>query len=257
MNRKDGFSKRAGEFLAGRGFYIVLILCVAVIGASAWAMLANTVDDRAALPVIREVEDLAQLPPSIPTQGGAEQVRPTVTPRPPDRETGYAPDGQSGEETMAPSPPPPPVETPAQPVIAPEPIQFVWPVGGRVEVPHCLETLVFDRTMGDWRVHVGVDIAAPLGEQVLAVAAGTVERIFHDDLLGTTVVIGHGGGIQSLYANLAEVPVVTEGQWVGMGTPIGAVGATALAKRGVVHHLHLEILENGVSVDPLLFLPAR
>jgi len=35
------------------------------------------------------------------------------------------------------------------------------------------------------------------------------------------------------------------------------VGATALAKSGVIHHLHLEIIEDGVRVDPLLFLPQR
>jgi murein DD-endopeptidase MepM/ murein hydrolase activator NlpD len=126
-----------------------------------------------------------------------------------------------------------------------------------VEVPHTVDQLLFDRTMGDWRTHAGLGIGADLGETVLAVASGTVERIFHDDLMGTTVVIYHGNGLQSLYANLMEVPVVTEGQWVSMGTPIGAVGTTALAKSGIVHHLHLEIIENGVQVDPLLFLPER
>jgi len=259
MKQKGNFSKRAGDFLAGRGFYIVLILCVAVIGASAWAMLRDTTDPITLdLPVMGEVDNYAQQPPRLPALGN--EGRPTVTPRPSpspvpqDEETFFG----LGEPEEAPPPetptPPPPAEQPA----VQEPIQFIWPVAGRqIEAAHCHDTLVFNRTLGDWRVHLGVDIAADLGEPVLAVAAGTVERIFHDDLLGTTVIIDHGGGLQSLYANLAEVPVVTEGEQITMGMPIGAVGTTALAKSGVVHHLHLEIIENGVRVDPLLFLPAR
>jgi len=253
MNRKEGFSKRAGDFLAGRGFYVVLLLCVVVIGVSAWAMLRNTAEELS-LPVVGEVGDLAQLPPSVPVWGGAEQERPAISPRPPDRETflGGRDEPEATPTPAAPAETPPPTQPAVQ-----EPLQFVWPVGGRVEVYHSMDQLIFDRTMGDWRTHAGIDIAADLGEVVLAIAAGTVEQIFHHDLLGTTVVINHGNGLQSLYANLAEVPVVTEGQQIDMGTPIGAVGTTALAKSGVVHHLHLEIIENGVRVDPMLFLPER
>ncbi|MCL2568984.1 MAG: hypothetical protein FWE12_06100 [Oscillospiraceae bacterium] len=65
MNRNESFSRRVGDFLAGRGFYIALFLCVAVIGASAWAMLADTTDT-GILPVMGEVEELAQQPPSLP-----------------------------------------------------------------------------------------------------------------------------------------------------------------------------------------------
>jgi len=255
MNRKDSFFKRTGDFLAGRGFYLVLFLCVVVIGISAWAMLGgSTVDDALSLPVAGEIEDLAQQPPNIPTMGETEQPQLPVRPRPADQETIFGRD--EPEEAPEPESEEPVAPAPEQPAVQ-EPLQFVWPVGGQVEVYHSMDQLIFDRTMGDWRTHAGMDIAAELGERVLAVTAGTVERIFHHDLLGTTVLIDHGNGLQSLYANLAEVPVVEEGQWISMGTPIGAVGTTALAKSGVVHHLHLEMIENGVRVDPLKFLPER
>jgi len=256
-HRTDSFSKRAGDFFAGRGFYIVLILCVAVIGASAWAMLNNGTEDEVGLPVAGELGEMAQQPPSLPTMGN-QTPTPAPTEPPADDETFFGRDDEP-EETEAPEEPPAeaPEESPTDQPTMEEPLQFVWPVAGQVEVPHSLERLIFDRTMGDWRTHAGIDIAADLGEPVLAIAAGTVERIFHDDLLGTTVVISHGGGLQSLYANLAEVPVVEEGQWVAMGSTIGSVGATALAKSGIIHHLHLEIFEDGARVDPLLFLPER
>ena len=54
---------------------------------------------------------------------------------------------------------------------------------------------------------------------MLAAADGTVSDIYADDLLGTTVVISHGGGIESVYSNLAELPTVTVGQSVAQATP--------------------------------------
>jgi len=195
-----------------------------------------------------EVYHHAQLPPRVPAWN-EQTPRPTPPPLAAPEEVFFSRDAEPSEPT------PPPEETPPPP--DPAPVQFVWPVYGRVETSHSAEHLIFDQTMGDWRTHVGIDIAAELGEPVLAIAAGTIERVFHDDLLGTTVVINHGGGLQSLYANLMEVPTVEEGQWVAMGTPIGAVGATAIAKAGLVHHVHLEVIEHGVQVDPLRFLPPR
>ena len=262
MNKKDNFSRRAGDFFTGKGFYIVLILCVAVIGASAWAMLANNgTDDRLHTPVVNEVEELAELPPRVPAMGAPgeqERVSPTPAPTPENRESWWGrEEGEGQEEAPTPTPAPPPPEQPRETVEEPRPLQFIWPVSGYVEVPHSVDALIFDRTMGDWRTHAGIDISADFGERVMAIAAGTVEEIFHDDLLGTTVIINHGNGLQSLYANLAELPTVEVGQWVDMGTYIGAVGNTALVEAGIVTHLHLEIIENGVRVDPLLFLPPR
>ncbi|MCL2843239.1 MAG: peptidoglycan DD-metalloendopeptidase family protein [Oscillospiraceae bacterium] len=262
MNHRSGsFSKRAGDFFAGRGFYIVLILCVAVIGASAWAMLRNdTADDTLDLPVVGEIGALAeQHPPNLPTMGAPTPTPAPVATEPPADEDAFfgRHDDEVPEQPEEPEPTGDYGKESGRGSATGEPLQFIWPVSGYVAVPHAVGHLIFDRTMGDWRTHAGIDITAGLGEPVLAMARGTVERIFKDDLLGTTVILYHGNGLRSLYANLAEVPVVEEGQWVPMGTPLGAVGTTALAKSGTVHHLHLEVLEHGVQVDPLVLLPER
>ena len=264
MNQKSGsFSKRAGDFFAGRGFYIVLILCVAVIGASAWAMLRNeTADDTFDLPVVGEIGALTeQQPPGFPTMGTPTPAPAPTTPEPPAGTDTFFDRNDDDTEPPEPEETEPTMgdygkESGTTPVSG-DPLQIIWPVSGYVAVPHALDHLIFDRTMGDWRTHRGVDITAELGEPVLAMAMGTVEQIFHDDLLGTTVILYHGNGLRSLYANLAEVPVVEEGQWVPVGAPLGAVGATALAKSGIVHHLHLEVIEHGVQIDPLILLPER
>ena len=71
----------------------------------------------------------------------------------------------------------------------------------------------------------------------------------------TTVVISHGGGIESVYSNLAELPTVTVGQSVAQGDTIGSVGTTALAEAGEVYHLHFAMRADGQSVDPAEYLP--
>ncbi|MBO5496143.1 MAG: M23 family metallopeptidase, partial [Oscillospiraceae bacterium] len=104
--------------------------------------------------------------------------------------------------------------------------------------------------------HEGVDIAAALGSPVTAARTGSVARVLRDDLYGTVVVMDHGDGVQTVYANLQDVPAVSVGDWVELGAPIGAVGDTALCEIGQDTHLHFAVTVNGKTVDPLQYLPA-
>jgi murein DD-endopeptidase MepM/ murein hydrolase activator NlpD len=130
-------------------------------------------------------------------------------------------------------------------------------VKGTVIRDYGVETLAYDETMGDWRTHDGVDIAATAGTQVMAPAGGTVTDLYEDDLMGTTVVILHADGVMSTCSNLAAVPTVEVGDTVRTGDIIGSVGATALAESGEASHLHLSMSKNGLSVDPLSYLPEK
>lgn len=111
--------------------------------------------------------------------------------------------------------------------------------------------------MGDWRTHGGVDIAAGVGTEVLAMAPGTVSQVREDGLMGTTVVVEHGDGLISAYCGLAAQPAVEEGTPVETGTILGAVGTTAIAESGLDAHLHLETWLNGEPADPMEYLPQR
>lgn len=117
-----------------------------------------------------------------------------------------------------------------------------------------METLSLDPTLGDWRTHGGLDIAAAQGVQVLSISAGTVDQVYRDGLMGTTVVVDHGGGLQSWYCNLAEDVSVEAGDTVEIGGVLGTVGSTAIAEVGVSSHLHLETLLDGQPVDPREYL---
>ena len=133
---------------------------------------------------------------------------------------------------------------------------YVWPVQGELERTHSTDKLAYDVTMRDWRTHEGIDIEAAIGSTVSASHAGSVESVVDDDFYGTVVTVNHGDGSCTVYANLAELPAVSVGDWVEPGDVIGAVGATALCESGQGTHLHFAIYVDGSCVDPLIYLPA-
>ena len=117
-----------------------------------------------------------------------------------------------------------------------------------------MEELVYSPTLGDWRTHNGVDIAAQQGTTVLAASAGAVLSVTDDPLMGTTVVIQHSGGYETTYANLQAEPAVETGDTVSAGQTIGAVGTTAAAEAAQGAHLHFSVAKDGEAVDPDAFL---
>lgn len=243
--KQNGMMKKLGDFIMGKGFYIALLLCVATIGVSGYYLYSEFNRAPASDPVGGQAQ--VELPK------GEGQAKPPVVsqtdPRQEEKDT--APDPQPVKEE--PEPQPEPERQTAAPV--PAPPVYTWPVKGEVFSDFSLEVLAYDETMGDWRTHSGVDIAAAVGTRVLALSNGTVTKVYEDDLMGTSVVIDHGEGLVSTYQNLSAYPTVAQGDAVVTGTVIGAVGDTALAESGRPPHLHLEVMLDERPVDPVDYLP--
>ncbi len=243
---KKPFSERFGDFMAGKGFYIVLFLCVAAIGISGYYLFdslnpAQNPSTAVAGPALVKV---TPTPPATPAPPAV-----TATPRP-------APTPAAPSPSAAPEPAPSASQAPAPSTPVPTaPAAFTWPVRGETLTGYSLEVLAYDATMGDWRAHLGVDIAAPAGEQVLAPASGMVIDIVQDALMGTTVYMDHGGGLTSSCSNLAAVPAVEIGDAITVGDVLGSVGSTAIAESALPSHLHFEVAQDGLPVDPLDYLP--
>lgn len=112
-----------------------------------------------------------------------------------------------------------------------------------------------NQTLNCYYEHTGLDFSAEAGTEVVAVAAGTIESIYKDDLLlGTEIMIDHGDGLKSLYRFVNEI----EGLSVGDSVEQGEVIATVAEANGNEYkdgaHLHFEITESGKIVDPTTHL---
>ena len=219
--------------MEGKGFYIVLFLCATAVGASSWILLNDAGTD---------VEENETAEKYVDVSEATVTMVPAGTPMELEDEEVFLPEEEPEEYEEAQS-------------VFSENTGYVWPVRGIVEVPYTVETLRYDSTMADWRIHDGIDIACAIGDQVLAAAGGTVTCVEADPLYGTTVEIDHENGVCSVYSNLAEEPPVWEGQTVTMGQVIGSVGGTAIAETNAAPHLHLSMTQDGQSADPMQFLP--
>jgi len=133
---------------------------------------------------------------------------------------------------------------------------FTAPVDGVVSKTHDDELLVYSVTMNDYRVHLGVDVAAQPGAPVYACADGTVEKVIEEPFMGYTVVIDHGHGYKSSCKNLSDIipEGIVEGASVKSGDLIGSVGDSALAEIADQPHLHFEMTKDSKYLNPLDFV---
>ncbi len=251
MSSKSSGKKLEG-FFTGKGFYIVLFLCAAVIGVSAWMMAVGNKtmakDVNASGNVSLENKRVETV--IIPPQQETDAMQETVEAAAPEVNTEGLADaaGELTEESSQ-------VwrEGDVMEVAAP---LYVWPVAGELERQFSIEALKYDVTMRDWRTHDGIDILTALGTEVTAAHSGSVESIVNDDLYGVVVTVDHGDGSKTVYANLAPEPAVSVGDWVEPGAVIGTVGSSAICEINQQPHLHFSITVDGAAVDPLSYLPA-
>jgi hypothetical protein len=96
--------------------------------------------------------------------------------------------------------------------------------------------------------HNGLDLIAPAGDPVYAVADGTVKEIIRSRKgLGNVVVIDHGNGYVTRYAHLADIET-RKGRKVRRGARLGYVGVSG---NSFAPHLHYEVLRDTLVLDPV------
>lgn len=121
--------------------------------------------------------------------------------------------------------------------------QYAWPVaGGRVT-----------SWQGDGRGHNGIDIAAPAGTSIFAATSGTVLKAGKNACgsgYGNAVMVQNDDGNVCLYAHMKTV-IAKVGDRVDKGELIGLVGNTGNSSG---NHLHIEVRQNGVFLDPAEFI---
>lgn len=238
---------RTAIFLRRNGLYAALALCLAVIGTAAAVVFfgGNEGGNGGGTPAERDYDQhLAEVTQAAhepsPTPGGIVLPGYKNTPVPKTPLPELMPD-----ITPAPS---------ATPSVSAEPVTLTSPVNGEIIKEFAMDCLIYSKTLNQWMTHPGVDIAAPIGAEVRAVAAGTVTRVYKDDMLGVTVVIEHENGMRTVYSCLKDEVTAAEGQKVNSRQLIGYVGDTAISECADTAHLHFELYVSGSLADPQKYI---
>lgn len=261
--QKENLFQRALNWVERRGFYMILGLCVAAIGVSAYVLFFTQPEPE---PILGELQ--LQEPQADAVSPSADVVIPVEPDREPETEPEHpvqtpAESVQTAlrEETPTGAPVEPESEPEPEPVIqvdrqetVRQPV-FTFPIqSGQVQREFSGDSLVLDPTMGDWRTHNGVDFVCDPGDAVMAVLDGVVAEIGEDALLGCCIRIDHGAGLESRYCGLAVEDSLKTGMQVTAGQTIGRAAAGNLAESAQESHLHLEMTEDGRYVDPMSVL---
>ena len=220
--------KTFGAFLRRNAVYLVLALCILAIGISTTFMLVNRIE-----------ETNSQL------NGGSTNVE--------------QPSG-SVDNPSVPTDPDQSVDNPSTPtepdtpVVNPEPIIFDMPVLNSTSIVYYSETMVFNSTLGRYSSHKAIDFFATEGANVYCAYDGVVKSVDNSLIHGVTVVIEHANGLETVYNSLADGDIVTVGSTVKKGDIIGNVSTTNRQEYKEGAHLHFEVRENGVVIDPAKYL---
>ena len=277
------YKSKFATFISSRGFYVAVAVCLVGAGIATWLAVERTISgiesqNNQIVQQSAQGAEVARPQPGVPIVDNTTPApRPVVpgipaTPTIP-RESGV-PAWETADETEytdvltpPPSPPtapssPPQSSEPAEAVNSPTPqpppvrLSYSLPVRGDIINPFSDGELVRDVTLGEWRTHNGVDIAAEPGTEVIAAAEGRVVEARRDERWGGMISIDHPDGRQTIYKGLAYPLPVRSGEEVSARQVIGLVeGVPIESAQGI--HLHFELRENGQWVDPLSVIATR
>lgn len=109
--------------------------------------------------------------------------------------------------------------------------------------------LQYNDTLKQWEIHKALDIVSDTSNNVIAIADGTVTNTYNNYLEGGVIEITHDNGVKSLYKSLDDVSV-KNGDFVKRGDVIASVSTSMARELNTGAHLHFEMFENNVSVNP-------
>ena len=122
-----------------------------------------------------------------------------------------------------------------------------WPCNGVITSPYGYRTHpIFGTTI----FHAGMDIGVDYGTPIHAADSGTVIYAGWISGYGNTVIIDHGGGVETLYGHNQSLNV-SEGQSVSKGSVVAYAGSTG---NSTGPHCHFEVDVNGSPTDPMGYL---
>lgn len=242
-------------------FYLILFICISLIGASAvWVSkekinLAEVPEVEKEKVVDEEIkldlseEDVVRKPKEkIEVVPPKEEAKPESEPKPepkPEPKVEDQPKPEKQEEAKQQEE----TETVTSESVEVKNTKLKKPVEGKVYKNFSKDKLVYSKTLDEWSTHLGIDIASKEGTNVVSASDGVVTLVKNDDKLGATIVIDHGAGLETIYKNIVGSSV-SSGQKVKTGEVIAKVSKGIGYEKLDEAHLHFEVLERGIQVDP-------
>lgn len=218
-----------------KGFYIALGVCLIAVGTAAWTTYSSVTDYTTPKSTQSESAKTNHTVSGIFVEDSSV---PTV----PSSAASSSPSSAKAVSSAA-------AVSSAKPAAAAAE-SFVLPVDGKV-LQAFSKKPTYNKTLGDYRAHVGTDLSAKSGEAVHAIAQGVVTAVRSSDPFGNTVVIKHGS-LEAWYCGLNKM-LVKEKQTVAQGQEIGTIGANP-AEADEESHLHLIVKKDGQYIDPMSIL---
>lgn len=220
------FKKTSSNTLGRLGLYTLLLLCITALGIGSYAAMKRSLS----VPETSTTVDWDNQ--GVTLEADKPEKKITVTQTTEVLNTTEPPTTEKPDENL------------------PFTGKFTLPLGTDILKDYSHGEMVSSKTMGDWRVHNGIDFTGGKNSQVLAIQSGTVKAVYTDEMWGTVVEIDHGNTMTAKYCGLKEGTTPPKGTMVKNGQEIGALAPIPVeAADGL--HLHLEITVNGSTVDPL------
>ncbi|MBB6630989.1 M23 family metallopeptidase [Clostridium algidicarnis] len=243
MDKK--ISKKTTNFFKREGFYVVLFVCLCIVATIAVVTVKDNKSDMDGPPSVQHEEDLRlsegheskeiDINNALQVKDNNKKSEETIKVEEKNEKVSSTVESKDSAAVSK------SVDT-----------KFEKPVEGSL-VRQFTEETIFCDTLGTWRTRSGVDIKADLGQKVLAVSDGVVEKVDNDNTeFGRYMVIDHKNGLKTLYSNLEDDIQIKEGQKISKGQEIGKVGKTAgnYSEEKYGDHLHFEVLKDNIKVDP-------
>ncbi len=220
------FTKTSKNTLGRLGLYTLLLLCITALGVGSYAAMKRSFS----VPETSTTVDWDNQ--GVTLEADKPEKKITVT------QTTTVPFATEQQTTVKPE------------ENLPFTGKFTLPLGTDILKDYSHGEMVSSKTMGDWRVHNGIDFTGGKNSQVLAIQNGTVKAVYTDEMWGTVVEIDHGNTMTAKYCGLKAGTTPKKGETVKNGQEIGELASIPVeAADGL--HLHLEITVNGSTVDPL------
>ncbi|MBR4419291.1 MAG: M23 family metallopeptidase [Clostridia bacterium] len=222
-------NNKAVNFLRKNVYYFIFVLCLAVLSIVTIALVVNQNNSNQL-----GNGGVIETPNDSLNEGNNQQ---------PNENNGGNNDENESQN------PPAEENTPVVTVVV-----FDMPVNGTILKEYVGASVVYNQTLGLYTGHKAIDILADEGAQVKCSYDGVVESITSSSLEGTTITIDHGNNLKTVYNSVEVVENLTEGQNVSKGEVIATVALNNRTEYKDGAHLHFEVIENGVKIDPNKYL---